>query len=155
MQACAGDRLYRQSRGNWPYNTVSDDMAFKDSAFEQRRRVKFQRTAAAFLPIAADSPMRSFERDQINRMIADLEAAGSRVYLIYLPALGETSISQADLDAIGRAFPDRPFLHPFALFETDVGDNLAKSFADTHHATPYGALLYSRHFADEIARLDP
>ena len=146
---CSGDALFLQGKDR-VYNSIGDDIIFEDTPARQERRVRDYKTASDFLPLSPGEPFRRFETDQLKDIIAILEAAGSSVKLMIMPALGDTELTQAEKNEIEMVFPGYPLLHPYDLFSTDVGPNLAKSFADTHHATPYGALLYSRHFADAI-----
>lgn len=153
-QICPDSALPRQSQKTWLYNNVSDDMTFEDTPEREQRRIRDYKISGNFLPMSPNHPFRQFETDQLRDLIEILEAAGSSVTLMILPALGDTELSQAERDEIAAAFPGYPLLHPYDLFKTGVGPNLGKSFADTHHATPYGALLYSRYFADALLEFD-
>ena len=130
---------------------LSDDIEFQETESQIRRRMKYEQVATRFLPMSPDEPFRHFETDQLHDVIDMLEAGGSEVWLMTLPFLGDTALTQQEADAIATAFPDHALIHPYSLFESDVGPELEKSFFDSHHATRFGALQYSRYFADVIA----
>lgn len=148
---CKGDALFSQSRPEWPFNRLTDDIEFGETEAQKDRRMQYERVASNFMQLSPNSSFRHFETDQLHDVIEMLEAAGSNVWLTTLPFLGDTTMTQQEADSIAAAFPDHLLIHPYSLFETDVGPDLAKSFVDTHHATPFGALQYSRYFADVIA----
>ncbi len=147
---CAGRRKFTQGLRR-VYDSVDDALVFEDSDDAQARRARNLSKAEKFLPLAPNASWRRFETGQLLALIAELEAAGSQVILIAMPALGDTEITQEEISEIKATFPDNRFIHPYSLFETDLGPDLAKSFYDTHHATTYGALVYSRFFADALA----
>ncbi|WP_299850564.1 hypothetical protein [uncultured Roseovarius sp.] len=153
LDKCTGDALHRQSRPNWYFNNLHDDIEFKESEEKKLRREKMTLKADEYLAFSPSDPMRSFEVDQLRQMAEILTAAGSKVVVVLLPVLGDTSISQEEIAEIETAFPEYPLVHPYGLFDTEVGPELAKSFADTTHASTYGALIYSRFFTSEIMKL--
>jgi hypothetical protein len=154
LDPCQGRQLQIQANDRWVFNSVTDDLAFSLTDRQQRILAVNARRAAKFLPMAPTDPMRRFENDQMHHIISELQAAGSRVHLLLMPALGDTELSQAEREDLETAFPGLRIVQPYDLFKGAAGAELAQSFADTHHATPFGALQYSRYFASVIAGLD-
>ncbi len=153
LDQCKGDALHYQARKTWLYNHLNDDIAFSESDEKRKRREKMTAKANEYTSYMPNNPIRRFEVDQLRQTARTMTQAGSKVVLVLLPVLGDTSIDEEELAEIASVFPDYPLIHPYDLFESELGENLAKSFADTHHATRYGALIYSRFFASEIIKL--
>lgn len=147
---CKGRDLRIQTNSVYLHNTVHDDLAF--TAPTQAQQAEYRAARAAFLPMDMRAPWRQFEYDQMQALISQLEAAGSQVVLTQLPAFEEHGFTTQYLSEIAQAFPDQPFMHPSELYEGPLGAQLAVSYSDSHHATPYLALHFSRVFADDIAR---
>jgi hypothetical protein len=150
---CRGERIYKQ-RENWHYNSLSDDIVFAEDAAQKTRRLEDEKTAAGFLPIAATSAQRTYENSQLRPLLAELSEAGSTVFIMIMPSLGQRSISAEEIAGLEQAFPEYPVVHPFSIYKGELGDQLAVSFGDTHHPTDFGAMLFSRYFADYMSGLD-
>ncbi len=151
---CEGEEMYRHGNQEFLYNTVHDDLTFEDSPALQRLRANWSKEASGFLPLAPSRPFRHFETDRIEKIISMLEDAGSSVTLMIMPSLGDTELTQVEVDEIATVFPGYPLIHPYNLFESEVGAEFANSFSDTHHMTPYAGLIYSRYLIDELLGFD-
>lgn len=151
---CDGRDLHTQAHDLLLYNDISDDLRFEPltSPEDLARRKKDEATVAEFLPMDLLSDARRFERQQLQDLVAQLQQAGSKVILILLPALHEREIDAKALAEIEQSFPGVPFVHPFSVYQGELGDQLATSFADSHHLDHFGALHLSRFYTDVIAR---
>lgn len=149
---CKGDEMHRHMNPFRIYNSIDDQVQFAPETAERKKaRLGNLKITANYLPFAPLSSKRRFENGQIKAMIDLLEKAGSRVQLMYLPALGERTIAPRTVEGLNAVFPNNPLVHPMSLFEGAAGDKLAVSFIDTHHVDLYGALQFSRYFAARIA----
>ncbi len=149
---CKGDEMHRHWNRFRIYNSIDDQVRFEPETEERKRmRLANLKITGEYLPLAPLSPKRRFENGQIKAMIDLLEKAGSRVVLMYLPALGERTIAPEAHEALKAVFPNNQLVHPMSLFAGEAGDKLAISFVDTHHVNLYGALQFSRYFAAQIA----
>ncbi len=152
LDRCKGDAIHIQSNQAWYYKELHDEIAFVEN---KRIYDKATKHSVDFTSFAPSTPLRTFEVDQLKKLAAMITDAGSKVVLVYLPIIGDTSITDEEVAEIEATFPEYQFIHPYELFETDIGEDLARSFADATHASDYGALIYSRFFASEIMKLDP
>jgi len=153
LEMCKGKKLFNQNHRKWLFESIDDSVTFEQTEKQKKEFEKYLKNVEGFLSFDASKPYRAFENAQLHALINKLESAGSTVFLMVMPALGQKSISDAELAGIKSAFPDNPLLHPYSLYQTEIGENLAVSFSDTHHATHYGALQFSRYYASEIAKL--
>jgi hypothetical protein len=154
LDVCTGDQMFRQANPKWRYNQLEDGVTFREPEAKKQTHEHRLEVARDFLPLDPNGRFRQFETDQLHQLIDMLEAAGSTVHLMLMPALGDTELTSQEMAEITAAFPGNDLIHPYSLFEKDVGPDLAKSYVDTHHTTAFGALQYSRYFADVINRLD-
>jgi hypothetical protein len=151
LAGCQGEEMHRHQNPRLLYNSISDRNEFiPETSTQTIRRTKNLKTAADFMPLNLRGPHRIYENVQMQHLIDLLEESGSKVILMTMPALGETQISDSTLDDISFVFTENKFVHPYTLFSGEFGEELAISFKDTHHATKFGALQYSKFYADYI-----
>lgn len=147
---CEGDRLQKQGTRAWVFNDLADDEEFSLTNRQERNQPRNLRTVANFVPYNPASYERTFENRQLEEFIHTLQDAGSRVHLFLLPILNETELPEGVLNELQEIFSGVEIIHPFSLFQTEIGADLTFSFVDTHHASHYGALHYSRFFANHM-----
>jgi hypothetical protein len=152
---CKGDIMHRHQNPKAVYNTLSDEISFSAETDKQiKARERNTGIAAEFMPLDLLNRNRVFENTQMQRLVDMFEVSGTTVILMTMPALGSTHISESTLNDIETVFPRIEFVHPYSLFESEVGDQLAVSFVDTHHPNRFGALQYSRFYAEYINTLE-
>ena len=146
---CQGETLYRHNHPLRLYGDITDAVTFVPETPERMAtRLEEQKETAQYMPFAIKGPMRRFENAQILATLDKLKRANSRIVLFYLPALGESRIPVGVEEDIASVFQNVNFAHPMALYQGPLADQLAVSFADTHHVDNFGALHISRYFAD-------
>lgn len=154
--ACHGEALYRHNHPLRLYGDIIDARTFVPETDARRaKRLEEQKETANYMAFDVTGPLRRFENAQIKATIATLKGASSRVVMYYLPALGEDRMPDGVVQDLTQTFPDTPFEHPMALYQGPLAEQLAVSFADTHHVDQFGALHLSRYFADLTGKYLP
>lgn len=154
--ACRGEQLYRHNHPIRLYGDLNDDLTFISETPEQNaQRLRNEQVTANYLPMAPSAPWRRFENQQMRSILDLAAAAGSKVILYYLPAVGEKEFPDGADQEFASLFTEAGLVHPMSLYDGPHGEEIAVSYFDTHHYDRYGALLASRYFADRLVEILP
>ena len=147
---CAGDRKFQQV-GHWPNGTLplapgdSVGPVINEAAWDEWRREMSARN-----PAPLSDPSRRFELDQNRKMLAELEAAGSKVVLIGYPNLGSAAEDTETYSALAATL-GYEMIDVRSLLTKAERQQIQSLYRDPLHVNFAGAEILSRRLAEEVA----
>lgn len=151
--SCTDEFVHRQA-DIWLHDTLSDAVLERPHRSpEPENLAEWREITSGYVPIDPTATDRTFENDQIRRLIATLRAGGSTVYLTNLPSVGEPAILEADKQAIARIFPNAPLIDLTPLQSRDP--TIMFDYRDQDHVNLRGSAAISGYFAEQLADVYP
>ncbi|MBX7527171.1 hypothetical protein [Qipengyuania vesicularis] len=147
---CAGDRKFQQV-GHWPNGTLP--LAPGDSAgpvINQSAWDQWRRDMSARNPAPLTDPSRRFELDQNRKILAGLEAAGSKVVLIGYPNLDSAAEDTANYTALSDTL-GYEMIDVRSLLTEEERQQIQSLYRDPLHVNFAGAEILSRRLAEDVA----
>jgi hypothetical protein len=151
MPECTGDFL--RANGSKQSAFGLDVKAGETIAFvppDPTKLMLWRARVAEFLPLAPSAKWRQGETAQLRKLIDMLQAAGTEVVLLIMPAFEQRTISPKSIDEINQVFPSIGIHFPMSAYEGDLARKISKSFVDSRHANKFGAVYLSRALAADL-----